>query len=207
MFTEKIKYFIQQSWLLIIASFCFGLLIAVTNAALAPRIEQNKIDKLNSLMRGLLKEAEKFEPIAEFEIESAKSKKVKTNVYKALSESNECVGWAFNCQGPGFADKIELVVAVDKDFEKITGFDCLASNETPGFGDRIKLPYYRNQFAGAPAGQLQLVKTGSAEKIDGEIVAVTGATVSSEAVVKIINNSIPQVKEQMQEKGLVGNGK
>jgi electron transport complex protein RnfG len=206
-FPEKIKYFIQQSWLLITASFCFGLLIAVTNAALAPRIEQNKIGKLNSLMRGLLKEAEKFEPIAEFEIESAKSKKVKTNVYKALSKSNECVGWAFNCQGPGFADKIELVVAVDKDFEKITGFDCLASNETPGFGDRIKLPYYRNQFAGAPAGKLELVKTGSAEKIDGEIVAITGATVSSEAVVKIINNSIPQVKERMQEKGLVGNGK
>jgi len=205
-FPEKIKYFIKQSWLLIIASFCFGLLIAVTNAALAPKIEQNKIDKLNRLMGGLLA-AEKFEPAADFEITSAKGKKIKTNIYRGLSESNECVGWAFNCQGPGFADKIELVVAVDKDFEKIIGFDCLASNETPGFGDRIKLPYYRNQFAGAPAGKLQLVKTGSADKIDGEIVAITGATVSSEAVVKIINNSIPQVKEQMKEKGLVGNGK
>jgi len=206
-FLEKIKYFIRQSWLLIIASFCFGLLIAVTNASLAPRIEQNKIDKLNRLMGGLLTKAEKFEPVAEFEITSAKGKKIKTNIYKGLSRSNECMGWAFNCQGPGFADKIELVVAVDKDFEKIAGFDCLASNETPGFGDRIKLPYYRNQFAGAPAGELQLVKTGSAEKIDSEIVAVTGATVSSEAVVEIINNSTLQVKGLMEEKGLIGNGK
>jgi len=206
-FPEKIKYLIQQSWLLIIASFCFGLLIAVTNAALSPRIEQNRIDKLNRLMGGLLTEAEKFEPVAELEITSAKGKKVKTNIYKGLSKSNKCVGWAFNCQGPGFADKIELVVAVDKDFEKIAGFDCLSSNETPGFGDRIKLPYYRSQFAGAPAGQLQLVKTGSAEKIDSEIVAITGATVSSEAIVKIINNSTPQVKGLMAKKGLIGNGK
>jgi len=203
----KIKHFIQQSWLLIISSFCFGLLIAVTNTALSPRIEQNKISKLDRLMSGLLAGAERFELTAELEIESAKGKKVKSNIYKALSYTGRCIGWAFNCEGPGFADKIELVVAVDKDFEEIVGFDCLVSNETPGFGDRIKLPNWRNQFAGAPAEKLQLVKTGDAKKIDSEIVAISGATVSSEAVVKIINNSITQIKNQMQKKGLIGNGK
>ena len=203
----KIKHFIQQSWLLIISSFCFGLLIAITNAAWAPRIEQNKIDKLNRLMGGLLPKATEFELETEFEIKSAKGKKAKSTVYKAVSDAGKCAGWVFNTSGSGFADKIELVVAVDKDFEKIAGFDCLASNETPGFGDRIKLPWYRNQFAGAPAEELKLVKTGDAEKIDSEIVAVTGATVSSEAVVEIINNSITQIKDQMQKKGLIGNGK
>ncbi len=203
----KIKHFIQQSWLLIISSFCFGLLIAITNAAWAPRIEQNKIDKLNRLMGGLLPKAAEFELETEFEIKSAKGKKAKSTVYKAVSDAGKCAGWVFNTSGSGFADKIELVVAVDKDFEKIAGFDCLASNETPGFGDRIKLPWYRNQFAGAPAEELQLVKTGDAEKIDSKIVAVTGATVSSEAVVEIINNSITQIKDQMQKKGLIGNGK
>ena len=39
---NKIRYFVEQSWLLIVASFCFGLLIAVTNAGLLPRIIQNK---------------------------------------------------------------------------------------------------------------------------------------------------------------------
>jgi major membrane immunogen (membrane-anchored lipoprotein) len=38
-------------------------------------------------------------------------------------------------------------------------------------------------------------------------VAISGATVSSEAVIKIINNSIAQVKKQMREKGLIGDGK
>jgi len=203
----KIKYFIQQSWLLIISSFCFGLLIAITNTAWAPRIEQNKIDKLNRLMGGLLSKARSFELEAELEIESAKGKKVKSNIYKAISDANTCVGWAFNASGSGFADKIELVVAVDEDFQKITGFDILASNETPGFGDRIKQPNWRNQFAGTPAEELQLVKIGDVEKIDSEIVAISGATVSSEAVVKIINDFLPQIKDQMQKKGLISNGK
>jgi len=204
---SKIKHFIRQSWLLIVASFCFGLLIAVTNAAWAPKIEQNKIDKLNNLMRGLLRKAKQFELVTELQIESARGKKAKSNVYKATSDEGRCVGWSFNCQGPGFADKIELVVAVDKDFQKLAGFDCLASNETPGFGDRIKLPNWRNQFEEAPAEKLQLVKTGDVQKIDSEIIAISGATVSSEAVVEIINNSITQVKNQMQEKGLISNGK
>ena len=192
---------------MIISSFCFGLLIAMANATWSPRIEQNKIDKLNVLCGSLLTEAESFEPAGDAEIESVRGKKLKSNIYKALSKTGGCVGWVFNASGPGFADKIELVVAVDKDFERITGFDCLLSNETPGFGDQIKLPCWRSQFAGAPAEELQLVKTGDIKKIDSEIVAITGATVSSEAVVEIINNSLGQVKEQMQEKGLIGNAK
>jgi len=204
---KAIKHFIEQSWLLIISSFCFGLLIAVTSAAWSPRIEQNKIDKLNRLMGSLLPKATKFELEAELEIESFRGKKVKSGLYKALSDTGDCVGWAFNASGPGFADKIELVVAVDKNVEEIAGFACLVSNETPGFGDKIKRPNWRNQFSGAPAEELKLVKAGDAEKIDSEIVAISGATVSSEAVVKIINNFIAQIKDQMEKKGLIGNDK
>jgi electron transport complex protein RnfG len=178
----------------------------MANAAWSPIIEQNKIDKLNDLMGDLLSKAGSFELEAELEIESAKGKKVKSNIYKAVSDANTCVGWAFNCKGPGFQDKIELVVAVDKDFERIAGFSVLASNETPGFGDKIKLPKWREQFAEVPAEKLQLIKTGDVEKIDSEIVAISGATVSSKAVVDIINNSIIQIKNQMQ-KELINNGK
>jgi len=197
----KIKYFIQQSWLLIVASFFFGLLIAVTNAALSPRIVQNKINKRNRLVGAMLPDAKDFVLLeAEIEIESIQGKKEKIEVYRAMSEAGECVGWAFNAAGSGFADKIELVVAVDKDFEKLAGFDVLASNETPGFGDQIKYDYYRDQFKGAPAEELKLIPSGDPKKIDAEIVAISGATVSSESVVEIINNYLIQIKEQMQQK-------
>ncbi len=202
----KIKHFIQQSWLLIAASFFFGLLIAVTSAALSPRIEQNKINKRNRLVGALLPEAKDFVPVeGEIEIESIQGKKETVEVFRAMSEAGECVGWSFNAIGPGFADKIELIVAVDNNFEKFAGFDVLASAETPGFGNQIKFDYFRDQFKGAPAEGLKLATSGDNTKIDSEIIAISGATISSEAVVDIISNAITQIKKQMQQKGLIGN--
>ena len=208
----KIKHFIQQSWLLIISSFFFGLLIAIANARWSDEIEQNRIDKLNHLTVALLPEAKHFIDLdtlgIEIEIEASKGKRKKIKVYKAVSGADECVGWSFNAAGQGFQDKIELVIAVDKDFQKLAGFDVLASNETPGLGDKIKYDDdYRAQFKGAPAGELEAVRTRDAKKKRSQIVVISGATVSSEAVVKIISNSITQIKKQMQEKGLIGNGK
>lgn len=197
----------EQSWLLIVASFCFGLLIAVTNAALSPRIRQNEINKRNRLVSALLPDAKDFVLLDEqIEIQSFQGKK-NIEIYRAVSEADECVGWSFEAAGSGFADKIRLVVALDKNFEKIAGFDVLSSNETPGFGDQIKYDYYRDQFKGAPAGELKLVTIGERDKIDSEIVVISGATISSEAVVEILNNSITQVKEQMRKKGIIGNDK
>ena len=203
---SKILHFCRQSWLLVVASFLFGLLIAVTNAGLSERIEQNKIEKLNRLMSGLLPDANSFEQATELTIE-VRGKEIKTTLHKAVLESGACAGWAFGAIGSGFADKIEIVIAVDKDFVNLAGFGVLASNETPGFGDQIKEAYFRDQFKGAPAKELKLSKTGDEEKIDSEIIAITGATVSSEAVLKIINNALHQVEAQMQEKGLIGNVK
>ncbi len=203
----KIKYFFRQSWLLVVASFCFGLLIAAANAAWQERILQNEEDKFNNLARQMLPDANSFEIAMEnAEVDADKGKKKVTSIKKALTADGTCIGWAFKCEGSGFADKIKLVLTVDTGFERLKGFGVLASNETPGFGDQIKLPYYRNQFVNAPAGELVLSKTGDSEKIDSEIVAISGATVSSEAVVHIVNTFLPQVKNQMQIKGLIGNG-
>ena len=205
---RKISYFIQESWLLITCSFCFGLLIAVTNAALAPKIEQNKTDKLNALTKNLLPTAKHFAAVdGDIEIELSGGKKEKVRVYKAISETEQCVGWSFNTSGEGFAGKIELIVAVEPNFDKIAGFDVLVSSETPGFGDRIKTSSFRSQFAGAPADTLNLVKTGDRAAIDSEIIAITGATISSQAVVNIFNNYLPRIKVQMAQKGLITDGK
>ena len=88
----------------------------------------------------------------------------------------------------------------------IAGFDVLSSNETPGFGDQIKYDYYRNQFKGAPAGELKLVTVGEPDEIDSQIVAISGATISREAVVEIVSNYVTRIKEQMLEKGILSNG-
>lgn len=206
---SKIKLFFQQSWLLIAASFAFGLLIAVANAAWQEQIVENERIKFNNIATEIFEQDVNFPPAepVEFEIELGRGKTKLTEIKKAFSADGKHIGWAFKCEGSGFADKIKLVLAVDSDFEKLVGFGVLASNETPGFGDKIKLDYYRNQFKAVPVGELELVKTGDPGKKDSEIVAITGATVSSDAVVAIINKFLIQVKNHMREKGLIGDGK
>ncbi len=196
---RSIKHFFEQSWLLIVASFFFGLLIAVTNAALSARIAWNATAKLNTLAGGLLPSATKFTPLDEtIDIVARGGKPQALQLYRA-TDNGETVGWIFTAVGSGFADKIELVVAVNGDLQSLAGFVILASNETPGFGDRIKEDGFRNQFKGVPAGELVISNSGE----PGTVVTISGATVSSTAVIETLSHYLTQVKEQMQQKGLV----
>lgn len=203
---RSIKHFFEQSWLLVIASFVFGLLIAVTNAGLSERIEQNRIAKFNRLAQGLLPDANEFVPVEKkIEVEDLRGKTVTLQIFQALTDT-VAQGWVFVVAGSGFGGPIELIVATDANFTTMAGFDVLSSSETPGFGDKIKNDPFRNQFQGAPVDKLTLVKVGNPSEIDAQIVAITGATVSSTAVVTAINHYLPEVKTQLQQEGLIGNG-
>ena len=201
---SKIKYFIQQSWLLIISAFCFGLLLAIANAAWSPRIQWNEKKKLDDLMRGLISDANDFQIVIEdVNIPGERGKITKTDIYRVRDAEGKTTGFAFVGVGSGFADKIKLVIAIDSKCEKLLGFDVLSSNETPGFGDKIKEDKFQGQFKGKAVATLELIKSGEAK--DNKILAISGATISSEAVVKIINHYMKEVKEEMQRKGLLGN--
>lgn len=203
---RSIKHFFEQSWLLVVASFAFGLLIAVTNAALSGRIEQNRIAKFNRLAQGLLPDANEFIPIEQdIEVETLDGRSMALQISQAFTD-HVSAGWVFVIVGSGFGGPIELIVATNADFETLEGFAVLSSSETPGFGDKIKNPPFRDQFKGAPASELSLVKIGNRQEIDSQIVAITGATVSSTAVITAIDHFLPEVKTQLQQKGLIGNG-
>lgn len=203
-----IKNFIEKSWLLIIASLAFGVLLAVTNVLLAEKIKQNEIEKFNKLAGQMIEGAKSFESVSEeIKITSAKGKEMIVDVKQATGDDGNAIGFAFVAEGSGFADKIKLVITTDAKFETILGFGVLLSNETPGFGDKINNSkhYFVKQFTGTPAKQLELAKIGDWQKIDDdtEIIAITGATVTSDAVVSIFNNYIEQIKTKLKEKGLL----
>jgi electron transport complex protein RnfG len=182
---SKIKYFFEQSWLLIVSAFCFGLLLAVANAGWSDRILQNEINKRNSLMEMLITDANSFDlAIDDANIPGRKGKILKTDIYKAVDSEGKTTGFAFIAVGAGFADKIKLVIAVDSDCEKLYGYKVLSSNETPGFGDKIKEDFLSAQFVGAPIEMLILAKSGDASVIDRQIIAITGAEVVKELLQK-----------------------
>ena len=98
------------------------------------------------------------------------------------------LGWAVAGDGAGFQDTIRLLWGVAPGAQKVIGMAVLESRETPGLGDRIyKDPAFKAAFSDlALAPTIEVVKAGeggAANQVDG----ITGATISSKAVVKIIN--------------------
>jgi Na+-translocating ferredoxin:NAD+ oxidoreductase subunit G len=104
-------------------------------------------------------------------------------VHAGYDGHGRLLGFALEARGPGYQDTIELVYGYDPHAERILGFAVLASRETPGLGDRIRAdPGFHAAFWGLdarvePAGPL-------VRRL--EIDAITGATVSSRAVVRIV---------------------
>lgn len=203
---NPIALFFEKSWLLMAAAIVFGSLLASLNYAWKEDIERNQIKKFNEKAAGLLTEAERFEALPEtVPVEIGKGKTCDVEVKKGLDAGGNLVGWAFVCEGSGFADKIKLVIAADAAFEKVVGFGVLSSYETPGFGDKINIKdgFYQSQYKGVPVDDLELIKVGNAEKIDAQIVSITGATVTSSAVVDIFNTFLVPIQEALKEQNLL----
>jgi len=108
-------------------------------------------------------------------------------VYGAYDESGRFVGYAIEGAGPGFQDTIRLLYGYDPARKQVVGMEVLESRETPGLGDKI----FKDESFGAAFDALAVepaitvVKDGGDEA--NEVDAITGATISSKAVVKIIN--------------------
>lgn len=109
-------------------------------------------------------------------------------VFAGYDTSGRLVGYAIPSAGPGFQDTIKLLYGYLPGSRTISGMEVLDSRETPGLGDKI---YKDAAFVGefedlAVDPEIRAVKhgTGSAPN---EVDAITGATISSKAVVRIIN--------------------
>ena len=88
-------------------------------------------------------------------------------------------------------------MGVDPEISAIQGIEILESQETPGLGAEILGNKFKNQFRNLSISEaITYVKNKKPEK-PGEIEAIAGATISSRAVVSIINKKIEEIKRQM----------
>lgn len=74
----------------------------------------------------------------------------------------------------------------------VTGLAFLSIKETPGIGMKADEPAFKDQFAGNKADKLVSVKSGAG---DGEINAISGATFTTDGVIKGVNAGICFMKE------------
>ena len=116
-------------------------------------------------------------------------------VYDA-SWNGKRAGWVIQTAGQGYADRIELLLGLSPDAERITGLFILDQKETPGLGNKIAADPWRGQFIDqATAVPLAVVKTGADQP--HQIDAITGATISSRSVTEIVNRTLADLKTEL----------
>lgn len=87
----------------------------------------------------------------------------------------------------GYGGDVQVAIGI-KD-GKLTGFAPISHKETPGFGAEVDNDdAFKGQFAGKEAAILTFTKTGAKE--DTEIDALSGATVTTNAVTEAVNAAI-----------------
>nr|VFK42900.1 MAG: electron transport complex protein RnfG [Candidatus Kentron sp. TC] len=112
------------------------------------------------------------------------------SVYAGFDGEDRLVGYAIPGEGPGFQDTIKLLYGYRPNPGRITGMEILESRETPGLGDKIykDLDFVASFQGLRPDSPIRAVKKGAMFDAN-EIDAITGATISSVAVVRIINET------------------
>jgi len=182
--------YISQAWLVILLALLYGGALAGVQTTLGPIIEENKKNETYSVIPELIEGAVK-ENTEEIDVVGENGKRQR--VYKALGEDKQLKGWLLAASGQGFADKIDVLVGLNADLSTITGIYVLDQKETPGLGNFIIDPPFRDQFAGKSCLEpVQVVKAGP---VDGnQIVALSGATISSESVATIVNKGIANLR-------------
>jgi len=120
-------------------------------------------------------------------------------LYAGYDADGRLIGIAARAAAQGYAGTISLIYGYAPDCECIRGIQVLKMAETPGLGDKIikdstfqanfeALDAHLNPEQGALAHAIVTVKHGSKQQ-PWQIDAISGATISSKAVGKALNQS------------------
>lgn len=163
-----------------------GTLLVGVNSFTTPLIAKNEGLKLKSSVLDVLEI-----PYNKSNIESVFDSSVKVSTvdkYKFYRVSDGSL--AFEFYGPGLWGAISGIISLEKDLKTIRKIKVTHQEETPGLGGRIAEDGYLKQFKNKEVlPKLTFMPEGKASH-KNEVDAITGATGSSRAFEKLINENI-----------------
>jgi len=174
-------------FVVVLGSVSSGLLVAV-NSYTAPRIARNEELRLKAAALDALDipyTNEGLEKVFKEKVEIIK--KGDLSFYCA---SDKAV--AFEFHGPGLWGPISGIVSLERDLITIRRVRILHQEETPGLGARIAADEFLSQFKGKVLEPILVFVTKGKAKAKNEVDAITGATGSSKAFEKLLNESIKE---------------
>lgn len=189
-----------RSWklpaMMTVAGGVAGLLIVLSYQATLPRIEHHKGEVMRAAVQEVLKAPHSFDTL--YLLDGALTKalppqanpKTTEKIYLGRDAAGKRIGFAISATENGFQDPITVMFGYDAGARSVIAMKVVSNKETPGLGDKIeKDTVFVHDFAAA-AVPLTGVKKGSGSGRSSEIQMITGATISSRAVIQIINNAI-----------------
>lgn len=171
-----------------------GLAIVLVHQWASPRIEAHRARELRVAIQEVLGGPARYETrwLADGELmdslPAGRDTASATPVYAGFDSGGGLIGYAMAGEKPGYQDVVRLIFGYDPEGEVVVGMKVLESKETPGLGSKI---ISDSSFVGEFAGvETPLVPVKDPEGAPGEVDIITGATISSETVVEIINERL-----------------
>ncbi len=182
---------------LTVVSLLCGLLIVVTDVNTRDRIRRNQEIIMRESVAQLLPGIQKqiiytVEPTGDLTISSGIQGDA-PRLFAGYDSAGRFLGVVIEAKERGYADVISAMYAYDPDKKIVTGFKVIDMKETPGLGSRIQSdPDFGANFRALDATgdhPIATVKHGT-KKNPWEIDAISGATISSRAVGRMLNGSV-----------------
>lgn len=161
-----------------VVAICVGLL-AFTDSITRDKIAAQEDEGVKMMLAQLFPEMTRYE--------------FKDDIYTIYANTN-LDGYAFVATGKGYGGEITILVGL-ADENTVKGITIIAQTETPGLGTRVTEPGFTDQFAGVAVDDVNLSRDG------GKIDAVSGATISSTAVVNAVRESALEKVRELKESG------
>jgi electron transport complex protein RnfG len=195
---------------LVVAGFLSGLLLVLTYLGTKPYIEQNKARALKTAIYKVLPGCKQVKPMKitdqNLVLLEDPNEKTEEVIYAGYDESNQLIGFAIPGGEAGFQDIISVIYGYKPESKTIIGFEVLDSKETPGLGDKIiKDQNWLNNFKALNVEpEILSAKPGEKSK-SNEVETITGATISSKAVIRLLQKSVakwkPVIDSYIQKEG------
>lgn len=108
--------------------------------------------------------------------------------YAIGKDAGNITGYVFTTKTKSYGGDLNVMTGIGKD-GKVTGVVILSISDTPGLGLNAQKESFRDQYKQpVPAKGFEVIKSGTASA--GQVNAMTGATITSKAVTKCINEAI-----------------
>ncbi len=180
------KYYLKLGLILLAVCALATGILAYLNSVTAPMIAEVKRVEAENARKEVMPEASVFEK--QYLVDGSD---VDTDAYfVAKDDTGKTVGYVITVSKYGYSSDVKTVVGLKQDLS-INNIKVIEQAETPGLGAKASLPEFADKFTGKKLPKLLVDKDG------GEVVSITGATITTRTVTNSINEGIVKLQAKI----------